>query len=187
MNSNFNGKKSYVDTLSKSLKLKRFVWNFVWLIFFRPTPRWALNTWRIFLLKLFGANIKNGARVLPSCKIWAPWNLTLGEYSVIAEDVDCYCVDKIIIGDRVSVSQRTFLCSASHDITSLRLPLITKPIIIEDFAWICAECFISPGIIVKKGSVIAARSVLIKDSTRWDVYAGNPAKIIKKRTINEEI
>jgi putative colanic acid biosynthesis acetyltransferase WcaF len=186
MSDNFNGKKSYIDTLPKSLKIKRFIWNFIWLVFFRPTPRWTLNKWRIFLLKVFGANIKNGARVLPSCKIWAPWNLSLGEYSVIGDDVDCYCVDKIHIGDRVTISQRSFLCSASHDISSLRLPLITKPIIIENFSWVCSECFISPGSIVKEGSVIAARSVLIKNSTPWDIYAGNPAKVIKKRIIKEE-
>lgn len=186
MNSKFKG-RSYIDSIPKKIKYKRFLWNLVWLLLFRPTPRWALNKWRIFLLKLFGANIKKGARVLPSCKIWAPWNLTLGEYSAIAEDVDCYCVDKIIIGNRVSISQRTYLCSASHDISSLRLPLITKPIIIEDFSWICAECFISPGVTIKEGSVIAARSVLIKDSTSWEVYAGNPAKVIKKRIIKEEI
>jgi putative colanic acid biosynthesis acetyltransferase WcaF len=183
--SEFKG-KSYIDTLPKSLKIKRFIWNIIWLLLFNPTPRWALNSWRIFLLKLFGANIQEGSRILPSCKIWAPWNLTLGEYTVLGDYVDCYNVDKIIIGDRVTISQRTFLCTASHDITSLRLPLIHKPIVIENFAWICSECFIYPGCIIKEGSVIAARSVLIKESNSWSVYAGNPAKEIKKRIIKKE-
>lgn len=182
----FNGEKSYVDTLPKSLKIKRLIWDSVWMFFFRPTPRGAMNKWRIFLLKCFGANIKKGARVLPSCKIWAPWNLTLGEYSVIGDDVDCYCVDKITIGNRVTISQRSFLCSASHDITSLRLPLITKPIMIEDFAWVCSECFVGLGVTVKEGSIIAARSVLIRDSESWQIYGGNPAKKIKQRILKEE-
>lgn len=189
MNSNqkidFNG-KHYVDTLPKSLKIKRLIWTITCLLFFRSTPRWALNSWRVLLLKLFGAEIEKGAVVLPSCKVWAPWNLILGEYSTLGEDVDCYNVDKITIGKRVTISQRSFLCSASHDISSVRLPLIHKPIIIEDFAWVCAECFIYQGCTVKEGSVIAARSVLLKDSDKWSVYAGYPAKKIKDRVIKED-
>jgi len=177
--------KSYIDNTPRSIKIKRFIWDVVWVLFFRPTPRWALNKWRVSLLRLFGAKIGKGSRVLPTCKIWAPWNLTMGSYSALGDDVDCYCVDKITIGDRVTVSQRTFLCSASHDIRSLRLPLMHKPIIIEDYAWVCAECFISPGSIIKTGVIVAARSVLTKPTNEWYVYAGNPAKEIKQRVVEE--
>lgn len=185
-NVEFTG-KHYVDTLPKSLKIKRLIWTIVWLFFFRTTPRWALNSWRVSLLKLFGAKIEKGGVVLPSCKVWAPWNLALGEYSTLGEDVDCYNVDKIIIGKRVTISQRSFLCSASHDISSLRLPLVHKPIVIEDFAWVCAECFIYQGCTVKEGAVVAARSVLIKDTSSWSVYAGHPAKRISQRKIREDV
>lgn len=179
--------RSYIDAIPKSVKIKRLVWNLIWLVLFRTTPRWALNNWRVFLLKLFGAKIGKGSRILPSCQIWAPWNLTMGKYSVLGDNVDCYSIDKIIIGDRVTISQRSFLCGGSHDIRSLRLPLVSKPIMINDFAWVCAECFIYPGCIIKEGSIIAARSVLIKDSKSWSVYAGNPAKEIKKRIIKEKV
>lgn len=175
--------KSYIDAIPKRVKIKRLVWDIVWLVLFRTTPRWTLNSWRLFLLKAFGAKIGEGSRILPSCKIWAPWNLTMGSYSVLGDEVDCYSIDKIIIGDRVTVSQRTFLCGGSHDIHSLRLPLISQPIVIKDFAWVCAECFVGPGCTVGEGSVVAARSVLIKDTQDWFVYGGNPAKQIKKREV----
>lgn len=179
--------RSYVNNHSKSDKIKRLLWEFIRLLVFRPTPRWALNKWRLFLLTIFGAKIGIGVRILPTCKIWAPWNLSIGEYSVLGDDVDCYNVDKIIIGKRVTISQRTFLCTASHNITSLRLPLIHKPIIIKDFAWVCSECFIHPGTTVQEGSVVAARSVLIKDTDCWSIYAGNPAVKIKKRIVKEKV
>ena len=175
--------KSYIDTIPKAVRIKRLLWSYVWLLLFRPTPRRAFNSWRIFLLKLFGAKIGEGSLILPSCKIWAPWNLEIGSFSALADNVDCYSMDKIIIGDRVTVSQRSFLCAGSHDITSLRLPLITKPIYIDSHAWICAECFIAPGCHIEEGAVIAARSVLVKDAEKWNVYAGNPACRIKERKI----
>ena len=183
MNS-FEG-KSYIDGISKSLKFKRLIWDTVWILLFRPSPRWALNSWRLYLLRMFGAKIGNGSRVLPTCKVWAPWNLTMGEYSVLGDNVDCYSINEVIIGDRVTVSQRAFLCGGSHDIQSLRLPLISKRIVIESFAWVCAECFIGPGCKVAEGSIVAARSVLTKDTNEWSVYGGNPAKQIKKRVVVE--
>ncbi len=183
MNS-FEG-KSYIDSIPKSVKLKRLVWNTVWLLLFRTTPRWGLNSWRLFLLKIFGAKIGEGSRVLPSCKIWAPWNLTIGSYSVLGDNVDCYSMDKIIIGNRVTVSQRTFLCSGSHDISSLILPLLTQPIVVQDFVWVCAECFVGPGCTIGEGTILAARTVLVKDAQNWFVYGGNPAKRIKERILIE--
>lgn len=175
--------RSYIDTMPKSLKAKRFIWELCYFLLFRPTPRAGFNSWRIFLLRLFGSKIKKGCRVLPTAKIWAPWNLTMGEYSVIGDSVDCYCMDSISIGDRVTVSQRAYLCTGSHEITSLRLPLITAPIVIENYAWICSEVYISPGVTVKEGTVIGARSVLVKTTESWSVYVGNAAKKIKNREI----
>jgi putative colanic acid biosynthesis acetyltransferase WcaF len=178
-------KYKYKNKFSKGNKIARFIWNFVWYFFFKPTPRWAFNSWRIFLLKLFGAKIGKGSIVLPTCTIWAPWNLTLGEYSVLGDYVDCYCMDKITIGSKVAISQRTFLCTGTHDISLLTRPLVTKPIVINDHVWVCAEAFISPGITVHKYAVVAARSSVITNVEEKTIVAGNPAKFIKYRSLQE--
>jgi len=174
----------YIDNIPKRIKLARLIWNTVWLLLFRTTPRWCLNSWRIFLLKVFGAKIGLGSRVSPSCFVWAPWNLEMGEYSVLADNVDCYSMDRIRIGSKVAVSTRTFLCTGTHDIYSLLRPLVTKPITIGDHSWVCAEAFIAPGVTVGKGAVIGARSVVTKDVCEWTVVAGNPAAFVKTRTIS---
>ena len=172
----------YQDNIPKSVKIKRLIWNCVWLFLFRPTPRFCLNSWRIFLLKLFGAKIGKGCRVLPSCFVWAPWNLEMGNLSVLAENVDCYSMGKIIIGSKVAISQRSFLCTGSHDYKSL----ITEPIYINDHVWICAESMIMPGVTINEGVVVAARSLVTKNLAPWKIYAGNPAKIIKNRDIKND-
>lgn len=73
-----------------------------------------------------------GNRVSPSCFVWAPWNLEMGDYSVLADDVDCYNMARIKLGSKVAISQRTYLCTGTHDISSLTRPLVTKPISIGD-------------------------------------------------------
>ncbi|WP_082880755.1 putative colanic acid biosynthesis acetyltransferase [Methylomonas sp. DH-1] len=176
-------KYKYVDTLSRRSKLQRLIWTIVWWLFFRTTPRWCMNSWRIFLLKVFGAKLGVGNKVAPSCFVWAPWNLEMGDYSVLAEGVDCYSMDRIHIGSKVAVSQRSFLCTGTHDISSLRRPLITKPIHIGNHAWICAEAFIAPGVSVGEGGIVGARAVVTKNVEAWSVVAGNPAVFVKDRKV----
>lgn len=175
----------YVNRLSLRNKLGRLLWGFVWFVFFRPTPRWALNGWRLFLLQMFGAQIGEGSRVLPSCRIWAPWNLKMGRYSVLGDDVDCYTMAKITIGDHVSISQRAFLCTGSHDISSIALPLTTNPIEIADYVWVCADAFVGPGCRIGTGSVVAARAVCVRQVAEWVVVAGNPAQVVGVRQVSE--
>lgn len=177
----------YVDTMPRSLKVKRGLWVLVWLLFFRPTPRGIFNGWRLFLLRLFGARIGRGSKVAASCFVWAPWNLEMGEFSVLGDGVDCYTMDKIRIGSKVAVSQRCFLCSGSHDITSLRRPLITRPITIGDHCWIAAESMVMPGVNIAEGSVIGARSLVTKDMPAWSVCAGHPCVVLRPRTLTPEI
>lgn len=56
-----------------------------------------------------------------------------------------------------------------------------EPIIIEQFANIGANAVIMPGVKVAEGSVVGACSLVTKDTEPWTIYAGVPAKPIKKR------
>lgn len=162
-----------------SNKVARSLWRIAYLTLFRPSPR-LLHRWRILLLKAFGAHIGKGSVVYSSVKIWAPWNLTMGDYSALSHDVDCYCVDKIIIGNHCTISQYSFLCTGSHDYNLPERPLITAPITIHDYAWIAADVFVAPGVTIENGAIIGARSTVVKDVQQFCVVAGNPAKVIKK-------
>lgn len=173
----------YQNRNSFSSKLARLAWNSSCLILFRPTPRFMLHGWRRFLLRLFGARIGKGVNVLPSCRIWQPWKLTMGDYSCLSEHVDCYSVDQITIGSQVVVSQGAFLCCASHDISSPTMELICKPIVIESQAWVAARAFVGPGVTVGEGAVVSACAVVTRDVEPWTVVAGNPAQVIKRREI----
>ena len=55
----------------------------------------------------------------------------------------------------------------------------SKPIIIEDKAWIGLGCKILKGVRIGEGAIIAAGSVVTKDIPSWTVWGGNPARYIK--------
>jgi putative colanic acid biosynthesis acetyltransferase WcaF len=175
--------QSYINRLPVKERLLRFLWNVVSFFLFKPTPIWGFHRWRIFLLKCFGAKTGKGCVVYSSCKIWAPWKLEIGDYVCLASDVDCYNVAPIKIGNKVTVSQRAFLCTASHDISDINRPLLYRAIVIHDFVWITAQAFVSPGVTICEGAVVGACAVVTKDVEPWTVVAGNPARFIKKRKI----
>ena len=174
---------AYRSELSFKNKLGRLVWGLVWCILFRPSPR-PLFGWRRFLLNSFGAKLASTATVYPSAKIWAPWNLKMGERSILGDYVDCYSVDKILLEDDVTVSQYAFLCSASHDIESPNRDLVHQPIRLERGVWVFAGAFIGMGVVVGEGAVVAARSVVVKDVAAFSVVGGNPATLIKQRQVS---
>ena len=167
-------------------KLARVLWAVVWGTVFRWSPR-VFFGWRRMLLRLFGAEIGRNARVSPSVKVWAPWNLTVGDEAAIAHQVDCYCVDRLSIGNHATVSQYAFLCTASHDISDPHMRLVTAPIKIADQSWVCAGAFIGMGLTIGQGAVIGAMSVVTQSVEPWAVVAGNPAKFIKHRQLHDTL
>ena len=164
-------------------KVARTLWNIIYLLLFRTAPSRLFNPWRLFLLRLFGAKVHKNSGVYSSCKIWAPWNLDLDDKAWLGPEVDCYNVALVKLGVKVTVSQKSYLCTASHDFTDKNHPLIASPIIIEDQAWIAADVFVGPGVTIGQGAVVGACSAVFKDVEPWTVVGGNPAKFIKKREI----
>ncbi len=164
----------------KPHRMKLLLWRIVNLCLFPLLP----NGLRCLLLRLFGARVGKSL-VYRSVKIYAPWNLTMGDYSCIGAHVEIYCKDKVSIGDDVVVSQGAFICTASHDTSSQLMELVTKPIVIGARAWICAKVIVLPGVTIGEGVVAAAGSVVVKDVVAWTIVGGNPARAIKKRIIEK--
>lgn len=175
----------YIDNYSLFNKLHRLLWNISWQILIRPFGLPIFIRWRNGILKLFGARIGKGSIVHASTKIWAPWNLEIGDRTCIGPHSIIYNPGKIKIGKKVVISQYAYLCTATHYYTSLCNPLYWKDIIIDNYVWVAARAFVAPGVHLGEGSIIGACAVQTKDSDPWGIYVGNPAKIIKRRTIIE--
>lgn len=174
-----SGPRDYPSPHSRLNQVMRLLWRIVWLLAYRPSPK-VFHGWRRFLLRRFGAKIAKDAYPHPSVRIWAPWNLEMGSLSCLGPDVDCYSVDRVVIGPRAIVSQYSFLCTATHDYRVASRPVVTAPIVIGERAWVAADVFIGPGVIIGDGAVVGARSSVYRDVEPWTVVAGTPARAIRK-------
>lgn len=145
---------------------------------FSPRPLWG---WRRWLLRLFGARIGKAVHIYPTVRITIPWNLTIGDFSAVGDRVILYALGRISLGERVTVSQGAHLCAGTHDWRRPERPLLKLPIIVEDDAWLCADCFIGPDVSIGIEAIVGARAVVMKSVGGKATVVGNPAREIERK------
>jgi len=141
-----------------------------------PLSLHNFNGWRCALLRLFGAKIGTGVIIRPTARFTYPWKVEIGDYSWIGDDVVLYSLDKITIGCHCVISQKSYLCTGSHNIHDQAFSLITAPITIGNGVWVATDCFIACGVNIGANAVIGARSSVFKDIPPQQVAWGNPCQ-----------
>jgi putative colanic acid biosynthesis acetyltransferase WcaF len=167
---------------SFSNRLVRFVWGIVYVLLFRFSPR-PFFAWRAFLLRCFGASVGRDCHVYPSARIWMPSNLRCDDAVCLADEAIIYNPAPISFGKHAIISQQAYICGATHDYESPDFPLIAFPATVGAYAWICARANVQPGVNIGDGAVLGLASVATHDLEVWTVYAGVPAKEIRKRFV----
>ena len=161
-------------------KLRRLIWQITWTLLCRWTPK-PLHSWRILVLRLFGAKIGRDNFIYPNCIIWAPWLLESEAVVTIGPQVEVYNPGGAYLGHHTILSQGAFLCGATHDYNSPDFTYIKRKIVLEPYVWICAKATVLPGVKCSEGSILGAMSVTSSTLNAWTVYVGNPAKPVKQR------
>lgn len=156
------------------------MWWIIQTLFFRTSPQFMYG-WRRFLLRSFGAKVGKGVIIRPSVHTQFPWKVSIGDYSWIGDDVVLYSLGEIVIGNNVVISQKSYLCTGSHDYQKVDFPIFAQKIILEDECWLATDVFVAPGITIGRGAVVGARSSVFKDLPDNMICIGNPAKPIKPR------
>ncbi|MDF5723883.1 MAG: hormogonium polysaccharide biosynthesis acetyltransferase HpsU [Rhizonema sp. PD37] len=151
------------------------LWWLVQAIAFPLTPH-PLNNWRCSLLRLFGACIGKSVIIRPTARFTYPWKVFIGDYTWIGDDVILYSLDNINIGEHCVVSQKSYLCTGSHDISDPTFKLKTASITIGNGAWIATDCFVGPGVKIGANAVIGARSSVFSDIPSAQVCWGTPCR-----------
>ena len=167
-----------------SVLVRRGLWQCVQPAFWPRRPRF-LSGIRVALLRLFGASIGNNVLICGGVRITIPWLLSMEDYSVLGDSVEVYNLAHVSIGEHAVVSQKAYLCTASHDYTLTDFPLYSKPITIGPQSWVASGVFIGPGLTLHEGCVVGANSVVTKDIGPWIVAAGNPCRPIKTRELRQ--
>ncbi len=156
------------------------LWWLVQATVFRWSPHNAYG-YRNCWLRLFGAKIGPGVKVRPDAEVYFPWRIAIGAHSWIGNRAVLYSLDTITIGAHCVVSQEAYLNTGSHDITRPHFDLITRPIVIEDGAWVGARAFVNLGVTIHENAVVGAMSNVTKDLPAGMVCVGNPCRPIRAR------
>jgi len=145
------------------------------------------DNFRCRLLRLFGAKIGKKVKIRPTARITYPWKIAIGDYSWIGDDVVLYSLDHIIIGKHCVISQKSYLCTGSHDLQDPSFALTTAPIAIGSGVWLATDCFVAPGVVIGSNSVIGARSSVFQSMPEAQVCWGTPCLARYPRSMKDAI
>ncbi len=162
--------------------LKKLLWYFTNMFVFKtmlPIP----SSIKVKILKLFGAKMGIDIVIKPNVNIKYPWFLSIGDYSWIGEAVWIDNLATVNIGKNCVLSQGAYLLTGSHDYTQESFDLITKPITLDDGAWVGAKATVCPGVTLKTHSILTVGSIATKDLDAYGIYQGNPATKKRERKI----
>jgi putative colanic acid biosynthesis acetyltransferase WcaF len=140
---------------------------------------------KIAVLRLFGAKIGTGVYLKPGIKVKFPWRLKVGNYSWIGEDVWIDNMAQVTVGSNSCVSQGSYICTGNHDWSSDNMRLFTKPVSIEDGAWVAARSTVCPGVTIGEGSILTVSSVAGKSIPPFQIWSGSPAVYLRDRSFHD--
>lgn len=156
------------------------IWWLVQSTLFAMSPQFMYG-WRLFLLRLFGARIGADVLIRPSVRVTYPWKVTLGDRVWIGDHAELYSLGEIEIGNDVVISQKSYLCAATHDHSKPTFDMVDRKITIGDQAWIATDVFIAPGVRVGRGALVGARSSVFSDLPEGMICLGSPARPVRAR------
>lgn len=159
-------------------------WWLVQAIVFPLTLHSAHNI-RCSILRWFGAKIGKHVRIRPTARFTYPWKVEIGDYSWIGDDVVFYSLDAIKVGEHCVISQKTYLCTGSHNANDPAFGLITGEIMIANGVWIAADCFVGPDVEIGANSIVGVRSTVLKSLSSGHVCYGTPCTTQYPRMMND--
>lgn len=137
-------------------------------------------------LKRFGRN----CMIDYKCFFRYPWRVSIGNNVAINRGCELYSSMQsehgfIYLEDNVVLGPRVLIFAAGHDYSSLDLPDVSAAVVICRNAWVGGNTTILPGVVIGEGAVVGAGSVVTKNIPAYCVAVGNPAKVIKRRSLTK--
>lgn len=142
------------------------------------------------LKKMFAEIGENCYMETPFYANWGGKNVHIGDHFYSNYNLMLVDDGEITIGDNVMIAPNVILCSATHPISpNLREKGMeyNMPVKIGNRVWIGANVVVMPGVTIGDNSVIGAGSVVTKDIPANVVAFGNPCKVHREITEQDEI
>lgn len=141
----------------------------------------------LFYRYVFWMTIGKKAVIYYGLEARSPWNIKIGEGSIVGDKAIMDARYGIEIGNNVNISSGVWMWTLQHDVNS---PIFTSEgtgakITINDRAWVSSRTTLLPGSNIAEGVVVAAGAVVTKEINEpFTVWGGVPAKKIGDRNNN---
>lgn len=129
------------------------------------------SKWRVFLLRLFGAEVGQGVVVKPRTRCKLPWRLAIGDHTWIGEGTWIDNIADVKIGSNVCISQGVYLCTGNHNWSKPTFDLELGSIVIADKVWVGAFVKVAPGTSIEEGAVVTMGSVVRGNISAWTIHS----------------
>lgn len=135
--------------------------------------------------KLIFKSCGNNVNIGKNARFGKGENIVIGNNSGIG--INAKVPSNLIIGNDVMMGLNVTIFGSNHAFDRVDIPMLRQgyktypPVVIEDDVWIGSNVIILPGCTIKKGSIIAAGTVLTKDFPEYSIVGGNPSRLIKSR------
>lgn len=166
---------AYTSPWTLRRRLELLAWDYAWALTCRWTPK-PLNSWRLLVLRLFGAEIHGTPFVHQRARITHPRNLVLHHRACIGDRAHLYTLGRIVIQAEATIAQEAYLCTGTHDFATPELLLQTAPITVGRGAFVSARAFVLPGLNLGAHCLVGAMAVVTRDVAPGSIVAGNPAR-----------
>jgi len=130
-----------------------------------------------YLRHILGLEIGTKTFIHMGCLFYE--GVKIGRNSVIGRE--CHLLGDITIRNNVSITAQAYIFSATHNKDSPDFSAYSKPVIIDDYAWIGARAMILPGVRIGRGAILGSASTATRDIPDFCISAGSPAKTIGQR------
>jgi putative colanic acid biosynthesis acetyltransferase WcaF len=136
-------------------------------------------------LRAFGARVGEGVLLRPGLRVKFPWKLSVGDRSWLGEDVWIHNQGQLDIGADAVVSQETFITTGTHRFRG-DMGLETRPVVIEDGAWITSRCTILAGTRIGRSALVLPSTVVDSDVPPNALYGHTRSHVVGQRFPNHE-
>jgi acetyltransferase-like isoleucine patch superfamily enzyme len=133
-------------------------------------------------------SIRSGARIeaQPRFEHRTP-RLSIGSNTNIEQNVHIMCQSVVSIGDRVSITGHCAIVDVTHPIDVAGVKIGDAIVDEDSFVEIQDDVFLGfgtvvlPNVVIGRGAVIGANSVVATDIPPYVIAAGAPARVLRER------